>query len=126
MHTEVWPEPMKPSWPAAPFDKSSMRPLMNGPRSLIRTMTLRPLFWLVTFSLVPKGRLRCAAVIADGFMRSPLAVLECSAYQEARPHWPAAEEAVAPTIRPAAIVTATSAVWFFLFTWEAPFTDPSR
>ena len=29
---------------------------------------------LVTFSLVPNGRLRCAAVMAAGFMRSPEAV----------------------------------------------------
>jgi hypothetical protein len=35
---------------------------------------------------VPNGRLLCAAVIADGFIRSPFAVLECSAYQDARPH----------------------------------------
>ena len=68
--------------------------------------------------MVPKGRVRWAAVIAEGFMRSPDAVFECSAYQEARPHWPAAavaEVAEAPTIRPAAIVTATSAVWFRFF-----------
>src|SRR6187431_2659439 len=112
MHTDVWPEPMKPSWPAAPFDRSSTRPLMNGPRSLMRTMTLRPLFLLVTLSLVPKGKVRWAAVIADGFMRSPDAVLECRAYHEARPHWLAAVAEEAPTIRPAAIVTATSAVCF--------------
>ena len=85
-HTDVWPELMKPSRLAAPFDRSITRPLMNGPRSLIRTTTLRPLLRLVTFNLVPKGKVRCAAVNADGFMRSPEAVFECSAYQEARPH----------------------------------------
>lgn len=63
------------------------RPLMNGPRSLMRTMTLLPFFLLVTRTLVPKGRLRCAAVMADGFMRSPEAVFEVSAYQDAPPHW---------------------------------------
>ena len=65
-----------------------------------------------------RGKLRWAAVNAAGFMRSPEAVLECRAYQEARPHSAAAEEAVeAPAVRPAAIVTATSAVRlvFFIF-----------
>src|SRR5947207_7435325 len=109
MQTAVWPDPMKPSWVAAPRERSSMRPLTNGPRSLMRTTTLRPLFLLVTLSLVPNGKLRWAAVNAAGFMRSPEAVLECRAYQEARPHSAAAEEAVeAPAVRPAAIVTATS------------------
>src|SRR4029079_4552079 len=106
---------MKQTCLAAASDTSSMRPLMNGPRSLMRTTTLRPLFLLVTLSFVPKGNVRCAAVIADGFMRSPEAVRECSAYQEARPHCAAAGETEAPTIRPAAIVTATSAVWLFFF-----------
>src|SRR6476659_4610277 len=83
---------MKPSCLAAASETSSMRPLTNGPRSLTRTTTLRPLFWLVTLSLVPKGRLRWAAVNAPGFMRSPEAVVECSEYQEARPHWAEAGE----------------------------------
>jgi hypothetical protein len=59
-------------------------------------------------------------------MRSPEAVLECSAYQEARPHCAAAEEADdAPAIRPAAIVTATSAVRlvFFMFLGVAPLIE---
>jgi hypothetical protein len=35
---------------------------MNGPRSLIRTVTLRPLLLFVTRTRVPKGSVRCAAV----------------------------------------------------------------
>src|SRR5690606_29640732 len=73
------------------------RPLMNGPRSLMRTITDLPLRWLVTLIFVPKGSERCAAVIAAGFMRSPLAVLlRGSEYQEALPHW-----AKAGAVRPA-------------------------
>ena len=48
MQTLVWPDEMKPSCLAAPRDKSRKRPFTNGPRSLMRTTTLRPLFWLVT------------------------------------------------------------------------------
>ena len=59
---------------------------------MMRTTTLFPLRLLVTFTFVPNGRLRCAAVMADGFIRSPDAVREVSAYHEARPHWLAADE----------------------------------
>ena len=38
-----------------------------------------------TRTFVPKGRVRCAAVRAFGFMRSPLAVIERSAYHDAFP-----------------------------------------
>ena len=62
-----------------------MRPRINGPRSLIRTTTLLPFLLLITLILLPNGKLRCAAVIAEGFMRSPFAVFECSAYQDALP-----------------------------------------
>lgn len=65
-----------PIWPAAAFDRSMIRPLTNGPRSLIRTTTDLPVRELVTFTLVPKGRLRCAAVIFAGFIISPDAVFE--------------------------------------------------
>src|SRR5690606_4197712 len=87
MQIGVWPERTKPSSWAAAFDRSITLPLMNGPRSLIRTVTDLPLRWLVTTTLVPKGRVRWAAVIAAGFIRSPEAVFEVSAYQEAPPHW---------------------------------------
>ena len=86
MQTLAWPDEMKPSCCAAPRDRSRKRPFTNGPRSLMRTTTARPFLGLVTRTLVPNGRLRCAAVSADGFMRSPDAVREWSAYQEARPH----------------------------------------
>ena len=86
MQTLAWPEEMKPSCCAAPRDRSRKRPRTNGPRSLMRTTTARPFLGLVTRTLVPNGRLRCAAVSADGFIRSPDAVREWSAYQEARPH----------------------------------------
>ena len=62
-----------------------IRPLMNGPRSLIRTTTALPLLRFSTSTLVPKGSERWAAVIALGFIISPLAVRECSAYQDACP-----------------------------------------
>ena len=47
---------VNPTALAAPADRSSTRPLMNGPRSLIVTTMLRPPW--VTFSLVPNGRER--------------------------------------------------------------------
>ena len=80
------PDLTKPSSFAAAFDRSSTRPLTKGPRSLIRTTTDAPFFWLVTLSFVPKGSVRCAAVRAAGFMGSPDAVWEESAYQDAPPH----------------------------------------
>ena len=51
-----------------------MRPRTNGPRSLIRTTTERPLFRFVTRTLVPNGSVGWAAVSAPGEARSPLAV----------------------------------------------------
>src|SRR5690606_37343380 len=87
MQIGVWPRLTKPSSCAAAFDRSITLPLMHGPRPLIGTVTVLPLRWLVTFAREPKGRVRWAAVIAAGFMRSPEAVLEVSAYQEALPHW---------------------------------------
>jgi len=87
MQTGAWPDRTMPILPAAALDRSMIRPLTNGPRSLIRTMTDFPVREFVTFTLAPKGRLRCAAVIWAGFIISPDAVRECSAYQEAPPHW---------------------------------------
>ncbi|GAB4363008.1 MAG: hypothetical protein Kow0026_27250 [Oricola sp.] len=53
---------------------------------MIRTTTDLPVREFVTLTFAPNGRLRCAAVICAGFIISPDAVLECSAYQEALPH----------------------------------------
>jgi hypothetical protein len=50
------------------------RPFTKGPRSLIRTVTLRPLECEVTVTSEPNGLVRWAAVIAVGFIRSPDAV----------------------------------------------------
>lgn len=73
--TRVTPEPVKPSSEAAARDTSITRPRMKGPRSLMRTTTVRPLRRFVTRTLVPNGNERCAAVMAEGLKRSPLAVL---------------------------------------------------
>lgn len=40
------------------------RPLMNGPRSLMRTRTERPLALFVTVTWLPKRLVLCAAVKA--------------------------------------------------------------
>jgi hypothetical protein len=40
--------PLMPSTRAAPVDRSMHRPFTNGPRSFIRTVTLRPVEWEVT------------------------------------------------------------------------------
>ena len=50
------------------------RPFTNGPRSFIRTLTLRPVECDVTVTWEPNGLERCAAVIALAFIRSPDAV----------------------------------------------------
>src|SRR5262245_21032613 len=71
---ETFAVPAKPSTRAAPVDSSMHRPFTNGPRSLIRTVTLRPLECEVTVTCEPNGLARCAAVIAFGFIRSPDAV----------------------------------------------------
>src|SRR3954470_127972 len=67
------PRPPRAMARAAPVDRSSTRPRTNGPRSLMVTTTLRPPW--VTLSLVPKGRLRWAAVMAFWLKRAPEAVL---------------------------------------------------
>src|SRR5262249_36113571 len=66
--------PLKPRALAAAGVRSMTRPRTNGPRSLIRTTTLRPLLLFVTRTRVPNGSVRCAAVKPLGFARSPLAV----------------------------------------------------
>src|SRR5690348_3884377 len=56
----------------------------------MRTTTERPVRSLVTRTLVPNGRLRCAAVRARVLKRSPLAVFlpwKPGPYQDAPPLW---------------------------------------
>jgi hypothetical protein len=72
----------------------------------MRTTTERPLRLLVTITRVPNGSLRCAAVSLDGFMRSPEAVFEVSAYQDAPPHWRAWAGIAAPAASMANAATA--------------------
>jgi hypothetical protein len=87
--TRAVPEPSMPRTDAAALETSMIRPPTKGPRSLIRTTTERPLVRFSTSTLVPKGNERCAAVISLGFIISPHAVRECSAYQDACPTWSA-------------------------------------
>src|SRR6478672_11278538 len=68
------PERTMPSTCAAEYDTSTTRPGTYGPRSLTRTVTDLPVVVLVTRSLVPNGRLGCAAVNSFGSNFSPLAV----------------------------------------------------
>ena len=72
---EMCPTPalVRPTARAAAVERSSTRPLMNGPRSLTVTTTLWPPW--VTRSLVPNGSERCAQVIAFSLKRWPDAVL---------------------------------------------------
>jgi len=72
-----------------------MRPFANGPLSLMRTSTDRPVSRLVTSTQVPKGSVRWAAVIWPMSYTSPLAVRRpwCGLpYQDASPDssWPTA------------------------------------
>jgi hypothetical protein len=48
---------------AAPLDRSSVTPRVNGPRSFITTVTDDPFCGFVTVTRDPKGSVRCAAVI---------------------------------------------------------------
>jgi hypothetical protein len=59
---------------AAPYERSSDTPFVNGPRSLTRTDTLRPVLGLRTRRQVPKGKVRWAAVRPFGLKTSPDAV----------------------------------------------------
>src|SRR6478735_4970183 len=97
-----------PMFCAAARDRSSTRPRINGPRSLTRTTTLRPLWLLVTLIFVPKARERCAAVSVAAFMRSPEAVLELPPYQDAPPHPFAADASNGWKEKAVAIVAATT------------------
>src|SRR5690606_5126899 len=73
--TGITPEPVPPTFCMAALDRSRQRPLTNGPRSLMRTVTERPVFVLVTWTLEPIGSVLCAAVRASGLKGSPLAVI---------------------------------------------------
>src|SRR5215213_6146535 len=68
------PTPDRPMTSAALCEMSMTRPPPNGPRSLTRTTTERPVRSFVTLRRVPKGRLRCAAVSALRSNVSPFAV----------------------------------------------------
>ena len=92
---------------------------------MMRTTTLRPLLRLTTFTLVPKGSERWAAVIAAGFMRSPEAVLDVSAYQEARPHCAEAVERPRPRRALAARAAAVRCDFFIVWGFSL-WSDGSR
>src|SRR5947209_11863249 len=67
-----------------------MRPGTTGPRSLTFTVTARPLCRFVTFTYVPSGMVRLAAVMSYMSYGSPLAVgfpSKNSPYQDAVPTW---------------------------------------
>src|SRR5262249_26662253 len=70
--TDATPE--NPNWWAAAGVTSMIRPCTNGPRSLIRATTERPLLRLVTRTIVPNGSDRWAAVRPEAEAVSPLAV----------------------------------------------------
>src|SRR5215218_7155328 len=96
-----------PTASAAAFERSMTRPWAYGPRSLMRTTTDLPVRSLVTRTLVPNGRVLCAAVRALVLNRSPLAVFlpwKPGPYQEAAPVWiglaSSAAAGVAPRAQP--------------------------
>src|SRR5207245_648812 len=66
--------PENPRTLAAAGLTSIIRPRTKGPRSLTVTTTKRPLLLLVTFTFVPSGRVRCAAVRVSGVNFWPVAV----------------------------------------------------
>jgi len=51
-----------------------IRPPEKGPRSLIRTTTLRSFSRFSTFTIVPNGHVGCAAVRSNMLYLSPLEV----------------------------------------------------
>jgi hypothetical protein len=70
---------------AAARERSITRPLVNGPRSVIFTVTERPLRRFTTSTSVPNGRVRWPAVKAPASKISPLAVRFFRSYQAASP-----------------------------------------
>ena len=101
-----------PSKRAAAGVRSMIRPRTKGPRSVIVTMTDFPLFLCVTRTLVPNGRVRCAAVSVWSVILAPLAVLRpCLVeYTDAMPLW-AAMEADGSSTSPSTIVKMQSSVF---------------
>jgi hypothetical protein len=81
--TVATPTPSIASLRAAARDRSISRPRTYGPRSLIRTAT-HATDDRQTCTMVPKGNVREAAVIASGLKRSPFAVFCGSPYHDAR------------------------------------------
>ena len=82
------PDSTMPRTLAAARETSMILPFSKGPRSFIRTSTDFPLARLVSFTMLPHGRLRCAPVNFFWSKTSPLAVRFpwCFfPYQEARP-----------------------------------------
>ena len=72
--TRASPDLVIPRTVAAARETSMIRPLWYGPRSLIRRSTDFPFSKLVTFTMLPNGRWRCAAVKFVWLKISPLAV----------------------------------------------------
>src|SRR5262245_12027713 len=72
--TLATPLPVMPNVSAADAETSTTRPRTNGPRSLTRTVTERPVSTSVTRSRVPNGNVRWAAVNSFLLNFSPLAV----------------------------------------------------
>lgn len=73
--TRVTPFSVMPIFFAALLERSRLRPLTKGPRSLMRTFTDCPFCGLVTFTVDPIGKVREAAVKSFGLYGSPLAVV---------------------------------------------------
>src|SRR5580700_3421765 len=88
--TRPTPLRVRPMCCAAACDRSMLRPLTKGPRSLIRTTTARPLETLVTLTREPIGSEREAAVSSLGLNTSPLLVrrpLSSAPYHDAVTTW---------------------------------------
>ena len=108
----TWVVPPIASRCAAARERSMIRPLPWGPRSLIVTSTTLPLRRFVTLARLPKGRRGWAAVSACWSKRWPLAVLlpwNPGPYQDALPTcWPpvtlAAWAGFLPSLPPASAV----------------------
>src|SRR5690349_18195799 len=88
MRTRVVPSSVKSRSSAARLERSMIRLVSAGPRSLILTSTERRFVRLVTRTTAPIGKVRWAAVKAPGSNGSPLAVRRprwALPYQEATP-----------------------------------------
>jgi hypothetical protein len=72
MHTHC--VPLMPIARAATLHKSKATPRVNGPRSLITTVTDFPLSGVATVNCDPKGSVRCAVAYPLALERQPLAV----------------------------------------------------